>query len=228
MVAQGDGISREAIVETAVDLMTEHGLPAVTLRGIATRLGVSAPTLYWYISSKRELLDHVAEHLMRRCRTGVTDAPAPGQPWWRWLSDRSAVLYRAMVSVRDAPQVVAGNRPTVEHLGEHDTIIGELVAAGFEPGEALAVLLTLGGYIGGMALEAQAEAARAAEDVDDSDLAAAARDTDRYPNVAAAVGALPSASRFDYGLDLLIRGIRHRHAELTGGTPSTVPTEESR
>lgn len=220
-------VSRDAIVRTAVDLMLERGLAAVTLRRIATELGVSAPTLYWHIASKRELLDHVAEHLIHHCRTGFADAPAHGQPWWEWLQHRARVMYELMVSVRDAPQVVAGNRPTLEHLGEMDHALGHLVAAGFPPAEALEVFFVIGGYIGGMALEAQAEAARAGEGADDTALAAALADAERYPNLAAASAARtelksrsrPDSATFDYGLGLLIRGIRARHDELHGLVP---------
>ncbi|GDY29107.1 hypothetical protein GTS_07400 [Gandjariella thermophila] len=210
-------MSREAIVSTAVELMVERGLAAVTLRRIAERLNVSAPTLYWYIASKRELLDRVAEHLMRRGQVKVVDRPVRGQPWWEWLEQRSRTMFEVMVSVRDAPQVVAGNRPTLDMLAGYDLALGELVAAGFPPREAQQVFFVLGAYIGGMALEWQAEAARGEAGADDSALLAAAQDSARYPHLAAAAADWsPPQATFDYGLALLIRGIRDRHAELTG------------
>lgn len=211
-------MSREAIVATAVDLMVQRGLAAVTLRRIASELGVSAPTLYWYISSKRELMDSVAERLLRRGRTRLFDRPAPGQPWWEWLEQRSRALFEMMISVRDAPQVVAGNRPTLEMLADTDAALGEMVAAGFSAAEAQQVFFVLGAYVGGMALEWQSEAARAEAGVDDSELRRAARDADRFPHLAAAAAGATRRSpqsTFDYGLSLLIRGIRSRHAELT-------------
>lgn len=202
---------------TAIDLMVEHGLAAVTLRRIASELGISAPTLYWYIASKRELLDTVAEHLMRRGRTDVLDRPAPGQPWWEWLEARCQAMFAMMVSVRDAPHVVAGNRPTIDMLADTDTAIGELVSVGFSAPEAQQVFFVLGGYVGGMALEWQSEAARAEAGVDDSELMTAVRDGKRYPNLAEAAASSvlrePQCT-FDYGLALLLRGLRDRHAEL--------------
>lgn len=213
----GSAITLDAIVRTAVELMTERGLEAMTLRRIATELGISAPTLYWYISSKRDLLDHVAEHLLRRGRTAAFDQPAPGQPWWEWLRLRTRQMYDQMVAVRDAPQVVAGNRPKLVTLSEIDTALGVMVSAGFPAGEAQQVFFTLGGYVGGMALEAQSEAARVTE-VDDAELIEAAHNLQQYPNVARALRARRGASRnatFDYGLGLIIAGVRVRHEELT-------------
>lgn len=223
MPEQPKAISREAIVSTAVDLMIERGLEAVTLRRIATELGVSAPTLYWYISSKRALLDHVAEHLMEHCRTEFDERPTPGQPWWEWLERRARTMFDVMVGVRDAPQVMAGNRPTVDQLSHIDGVLGELVAVGFPVDEALNVLFVLGGYVGGMALEYQAEKARA--DVDDAEFRDAVADSTKYPHLSA-VSQPEHMHTVDYGLDLLIRGIRARHAELTtwaNGTP--VPSD---
>lgn len=203
---------------TAVELMLDRGLAAVTLRRIASELDVSAPTLYWYISSKREVLDGVAEHLLRRGRTEAFDRPAPGQPWWEWLQQRSKALFELMVSVRDAPQVVAGNRPTLDMLPHADTAVATMIDAGFPPGEAQQIFFVIGGYIGGMALEAQAEAARQESGVDDSALIDAATDAGRYPHLAAAVSCISHSTptdTFDYGLALLIRGVRARHGELT-------------
>lgn len=210
-------MSREAIVGTAVELMAERGLAAVTLRRIAQKLNVSAPTLYWYISSKRELLDRVAEHLIRRGQVKLLDRPANGQPWWQWLEQRSRTMFEVMVSVRDAPQVIAGNRPTLDMLAGFDVALGELVAAGFPPDEAQQVFFVLGAYLGGTALEWQAEAGRAEAGADDSALLETTRDSARFPHVAAATASWPAPrTTFDYGLALLIRGIRDRHAELTG------------
>lgn len=217
-------MSTDAIVRTAVELMVERGLAAVTLRRIASELDVSAPTLYWYISSKRELMDRVAEHLLHRGRTDAYDRPAPDQPWWEWLEQRSRAMYDLMVSVRDAPQVVAGNRPTVDSLPHTNCALGELIAAGFPADEALQVFWVLGGYLGGMALEAQSEQARAEAVVDDSAIIEAAADADRYPHLAAALHARrcrTQTSTFDYGLALLMRGIRARHAELTSSAPAS-------
>lgn len=206
-------ITRDAIVRTAAERLIADGLPGVTLRRIATELGVSAPTLYWHIGSKRELLDAVAERLLRNARTDVLDRPRPGQPWWEWLEERTRAFFWTMVRVRDAPLVVAGNRPTVDSLDGIDLALGELVAAGFPAGEAQQVFFVIGGYVGGMALEWQSEAARSDSGVDDSELGEA---VGRFPHIAAAVTERqPPEATFDYGLALLIRGIRARHAELT-------------
>jgi TetR/AcrR family tetracycline transcriptional repressor len=56
-------------------------------RRLATELGVSAPTLYWHVRNKRQLLDLMAEALV--ARAGRSTSPAPGQPWWDWLAEQA-------------------------------------------------------------------------------------------------------------------------------------------
>lgn len=206
-------ITRDQIVRTAAKRLAEDGLPGVTLRKIGLELGVSAPTLLWHVKSKRDLLDAVASHLISEARTDFYDQPKADQPWWEWLEDRTRWVYQGMVAVRDAPLVVAGNRPTPEALPGSNTAVGVLVQAGFSAGEALQVFFVLGGYLGGMALEAQADAARAEHGAGELDL-----DLDQYEHLTAAISAYQEAtaeSTFGYGLGLLLRGIRARHAELT-------------
>jgi len=54
-------LSRELIVATTRDLIERDGLDAVSLRGVAGALGVTAPALYAYVRDKRDLLQGVAE-----------------------------------------------------------------------------------------------------------------------------------------------------------------------
>jgi TetR/AcrR family tetracycline transcriptional repressor len=207
-------LTRDEVVRVAVALLDQVGLEGLTLRRLATELGVSAPTLYWHVRNKRELLDLMAEAIMAE-GPAPAYSPAPGQPWWDWLAEQARHRWRAMVSHRDAALVVAGNRPTEAAMAGIDQTIGSLVAVGFPAPEALRAVLSLGNYIVGCAVEHQAELARGA-DMDDAALARMHR-AEEFPHLAAAAGAHAAAepAGFEHGLALLIRGLRARHAELT-------------
>lgn len=56
-----DALTRAAIVAATRDLIRSDGLEAVSLRRVATTLGVTAPALYAYVRDKRDLLRAVAE-----------------------------------------------------------------------------------------------------------------------------------------------------------------------
>jgi TetR/AcrR family tetracycline transcriptional repressor len=220
-------LTQEQVVKRAVELMAEAGLEALTLRRLAGELGVSAPTLYWHVRNKRELLDLMAEALVTRAGHR-SPAPAHGQPWWEWLAERARVQWRALTSLRDAALVVAGNRPTEATLPDIEEVLASLVVVGFPAAEALRIVLSIGHYVIGCAVERQAEEARRADAVRDTRLLEQA---EALPTLRAAIGTLkgpgPSAgdAGFEYGLGLLIDGARARHAALLSAPPGRpVPT----
>jgi TetR/AcrR family tetracycline transcriptional repressor len=225
MTAARPPLTRDAIVGTALELLADGGLEAVSFRRIATRLGVSAPTLYWHVDSKRQLMDLMAEQLARRTESSYA-GPRPGQPWWEWLREDARRMFAALIATRDAPRVVAGNRPSAEAFAGIERVLGVLVEAGLTPGQAQQTLFAIGAYVIGSATEWQAEAERAtAQPLPDAEDAAAnalrARALADQPVLLAAIDELlhrPHSAAFEYGLDLLVDGLRSRYA-----TPSLTP-----
>ena len=219
-VAERAPVTREAIVETALGLLAEGGLEAVSFRRIAKVLGVSGPTLYWHVENKRQLMDLMAEELVRR--TGRSyDGPAHGQPWWEWLRDDAQRTFDALIATRDAPRVLAGNRPSPASFAGIERVLGELViAARMTPGQAQQTLFAIGAYVIGSATEWQAEAERQRDQPRPApgDAASSARRAEvlsGQPVLLAAVDDLlqqPPEATFQYGLDLLITGLRARYA----------------
>ena len=94
-------LTRDEIVRAAVVQITESGLAAVTLRRLALTLGVRAPTLYWHVRDKRELMDLVAEAILSQVEPDELATPRDGQAWWDWLAERSRAIYRALIAHRD-------------------------------------------------------------------------------------------------------------------------------
>lgn len=215
-------VSRDDVVREALALLKEEGLEALSLRKLAARLKITAPTLYWHVANKRELLDLVAERLVHAQRSAQTDVPAPGQPWWEWLRDNLRGVFDSLIEVRDAPRVLAGNRPGMESLSHIDKTLGVLREAGLPAGDAQQSLFALGSYVVGSAIEWQAEAERHHQGVGiDPEVAAAIRG-DAYPHLLAAVQASldePPRATFEFGLDLLIDALRDRYATARSKLP---------
>jgi TetR/AcrR family transcriptional regulator, tetracycline repressor protein len=212
-------VTRAAIVDTALGLLAEGGLEAVSFRRIAKALGVAGPTLYWHVENKRQLMDLMAEELVRRAGRAYA-GPEPGQPWWEWLRDDARRMFEALIATRDAPRVVAGNRPSPESFEGIERVLSALVDAGLTPGQAQKTLFAIGAYVIGSATEWQAEAERESSqplpDPADEELdALRARALSYQPLLLAAIGELleqPHAAAFEFGLDLLIDGLRARFA----------------
>ena len=211
-------VSRQSVVDAALSLLAEGGLEAVSFRRIAKVLGVSGPTLYWHVENKRQLMDLMAEELVRRSGSAYA-GPDQGQAWWEWLRADAQRMFDALVATRDAPRVLAGNRPSPEAFPDIERVLGVLVEAGMTPGDAQQTLFAIGAYVIGSATEWQAEAERATTqplpDPADEELnARRAQALADKPIMLAAVNerlALPFSATFEYGLDLLIDGLRSRY-----------------
>ena len=218
-------VTRESIVDTGLRLLDDHGLSGVTLRRIARELGVQAPTLYWHVGSKRQLLDLMAERLIAEVRPEGSDLPRPGEPWWDWLARHTRATFNVMVAHRDSHLVLAGNRPTVSSLPHIESALTELVNVGFSPVDGQQLLFTLGSHVGGSVLEWHAEGDRQRSDVDDTELFRELWDPSRFPLMHLAFAELqvkPYHSIFDFGLELILAGARVRHAAQTGAPPEVV------
>jgi len=212
-------VSRASVVEAALGLLADGGLEAVSFRRIAKVLGVSGPTLYWHVENKRQLMDLMAEELVRRGGTSYTE-PEPGQPWWEWLRTDARRMFRALIGTRDAPRVLAGNRPSADSFAGIERVLRVLVDAGLTPGQAQQTLFAIGAYVIGSATEWQAEAERSREQPlpppDDERLnALRAEVLADQPTLVAAIRErlnTPDDAAFEFGLDLMIEGLRWRFA----------------
>jgi TetR/AcrR family transcriptional regulator, tetracycline repressor protein len=212
-------VTTEAVVAAALELLSEGGLEAVSFRRIAAKLGVSGPTLYWHVDSKRKLMDLMAEELVRRGGTAYA-GPEPGQPWWEWLRDDARRMFAALIGTRDAPRVLAGNRPSPDSFAGIERVLSVLTDAGLTPGQAQQTLFAIGAYVIGSATEWQAEAERAMEQplppADDERLNALRAEVlaDQPVLVAAIRERLdsPHDAAFEFGLDLIVEGLHTRFA----------------
>lgn len=127
----GPQTDRQAIVDAALAILAEQGLDAVSFRNIARAVGVKAPSLYWHVSDKRELLGHMTERLFR---TEVLAALPPAESWQDWLRNLAITIYRQQQTVRDVQRIIVEGRMNRAVLGEFSTTLcAELAALGFPP-----------------------------------------------------------------------------------------------
>src|SRR6478736_2947922 len=65
--------SLDAVLSEAVALLDTSGEQALTFRALAGRLGGGAASIYWYVSSKDELLDRATDHVLADVLSAVRD-----------------------------------------------------------------------------------------------------------------------------------------------------------
>jgi len=86
-------ISRERVVDTAIALVTERGFEQMTIRNLATVLGVAPMTLYRHVRDKNDLLDEVVDRLFAR----VWRPHSSVQDWRAWICEVADNLRRFLV-----------------------------------------------------------------------------------------------------------------------------------
>jgi AcrR family transcriptional regulator len=68
---------REEVLETALTLVSEHGVAGASLRKLAAELGISQPSLYHYFPSKEALVSAVVEYCADKMLASALDLPLP-------------------------------------------------------------------------------------------------------------------------------------------------------
>jgi TetR/AcrR family tetracycline transcriptional repressor len=95
-------LSREKIVTEAIALLYEQGLKQVTLRNLADRLDMKAPSLFWYIRNKDELLALISAEIFRQCVESIPSCPT----WQTWLHHYGLSLWEAQCKAPDIPNLI--------------------------------------------------------------------------------------------------------------------------
>ncbi|MEY9094990.1 TetR/AcrR family transcriptional regulator [Paenibacillus sp. RC84] len=65
MKKQQPQISEDKILETSWELLGEGGIEKFSMRRLADRLGIQAPSLYWYFKSKQDLYQRLANQVSK-------------------------------------------------------------------------------------------------------------------------------------------------------------------
>jgi AcrR family transcriptional regulator len=205
-------LSRERVLETAVELADQHGLEWLSMRKLADELGVAAMTLYYYVPNKTELIDGMIDIVFSEIE------PPSLELDWKTAMRRRAVSTRAALNRHRWAVGQMEGRTThgPSNLRLHDAVLGCLRAAGFSLEMTVHAYSVQDAYIYGFALQ---ETDMASETADDF-AAKAQRQMDAYqdlladyPNLVEVVGGYVAQAGYDYeteflfGLDLILDGL---------------------
>ncbi len=201
--AAAPALTRERIVQAALDLVNEQGLAGCSTRRLGERLGCEAMSIYHHFKSKQHLLDALVEQAI----TSV-EVPEPGDDGEARLR-RCLSSYRAMARRWPALfSLVATHRlntPTGVRFIE--SVLRLIRSIEPDPERAARQFRAIGYYLSGACLDETAGYARgpsAAEPVSDEFIRR------ECPNLVAAAPYFKEQhwdATFDYGVDALLRGI---------------------
>jgi TetR/AcrR family transcriptional regulator, tetracycline repressor protein len=198
-------LRRADVLRGARDLLDADGLDGVTMRKLGAALNVQAGGLDSHFPSKQALLEAVADDLL----AGVAEPP-PAGPWDQRLVTLAHRLRQALLGVRDGARLIAETFVTAPNMlltGRNGMHI--LVGAGLPLEQAAWTMFAVVHYVLGHTIEEQAAGPDRAVR-----LAALAEAEPGTREMSAAICADPGR-RFEYGLALLIDGIRLRVSPRT-------------
>lgn len=112
-------LSRETITAAAFNILGEYGLGDVSMRRVATSLGVAPGALYWHIENKQDLIASLAAEIVRPLSTSTDATDAPD------VAALAAALRTQVLSVRDGAEVV------LAALSQPDAPVREELIAAF-------------------------------------------------------------------------------------------------
>lgn len=181
---------RASIVDAALRILDEHGLPDLTMRRLATTLDVQASALYWHVENKQTLLAAVADRILSRARPVAADLD------WRAATRAEAIAVRdALLAYRDGAEVVLSTRALGLGADEAHARFSAALRRGHEPEHAdLAATALLHLVLGDASLTQQRLQADSLGVVSSGQ----GFDTARTP---------PSEATFLAGVDLLLAGL---------------------
>jgi TetR/AcrR family transcriptional regulator, tetracycline repressor protein len=129
-------LTKQAVVGRALALGDAEGLDALTIRRLATELGVTPMALYWHFRNKDELLAALADQIWGEIGTDVD----PAASWHAQLRGLLESLLRVLRAHPCASQLLlAGEKQSDAALAATETTLAVLRRGGFDPEHAAEV-----------------------------------------------------------------------------------------
>jgi AcrR family transcriptional regulator len=210
-----DPLTRQRVIRAALEIMDREGLEAVTMRRIGRELGVEAMSLYNHVRDKEDILDGICEEVLAEFQLPQVDD-------WVEAARLGAHEYRRLLLAH--PNVITlmserkGPFTNPDSLRAYEFALDLFRSVGLSKEDSVKAFHTFGGYILGYVMmelgpmlggsldeanvRAHQEMARLVEAAD-------------LPRLREALPHLVDCDveeQFDFGLNLLIQGLRSRTA----------------
>jgi AcrR family transcriptional regulator len=208
-------LSRELIVETALELLRTEGYEATSMRRVAQALDTGPASLYVYVANRDELLDLMLDR-------AITELPVPEPDPARWREQLKELMHaQTRLLTVDYPGLTRLAMATIPTgpgaLAVAESMVALMRAGGMSDQAAGYACDLINLYVQAQALEMALFLERAGnseekmyaffEEVHDR---FAQLSPERYPNLSAIrtlITAGDGDERFDLGLDVLINGL---------------------
>ena len=201
-------LSRERILRAAMGIADAHGSGAVTMRAVASRLGVEAMSLYNHVKNKEAILDGMVDIVVDEI-----DLPTDADDWREAMRRRAVSAQRAFVRHPWAPALIDSRTTSgPARLRYLDWVLGTLENAGFSLDVAARCFSVLDSYIYGFGRQQLGVTSGEAPQEETAEAMLAAVPADDFPHLhrmvllAMDVG-YDAEADFAFGLDVILDGL---------------------
>jgi AcrR family transcriptional regulator len=201
-------LSRERILQVALQLADETGLAALSMRKLAQALGVKAMSLYNHVANKDDILDGLVEMVIREMELPRLDTDWQTAMRQRAISAHQALLRHPWATLAIVSRVNVG--PVMLHYV--DATLGCLVKAGFSLEMADHAWNAIDSHIYGFTLQALNFPFEATEYAAVATEYVAMIPAEQYPYLNQLTHRViekhyDGLHDFEWGLDLILRGL---------------------
>ena len=206
-------LTRDRILDAAIELADREGIAAVTMRRLGQHLGVEAMSLYKHIADKDAVLTGIADRVAQEFSLPTSDAD-----WRTAIRDSSVAAHAVLLRHPWAgPLLESTMEPGPARLAYLDAVVGVLRGAGFSLPDVAHAFGALDSHLYGFTMQVASWPFDAADYAEVAAAAAETLDVERYPNLAAMATMVATAGQsvpldYTFGLDLLLDGLERRLA----------------
>jgi AcrR family transcriptional regulator len=215
-------LSRERVLQAALELADARGFGAISMRNVAKELGVEAMSLYNHVANKEDIVDGLIDIVFSEIEVAT-----PGSADWRTAMRQRAISVRAALNRhRWAVGLMEGRMtPGPATVQNHDAVLGCLRESGFSFRAAVHAYSLMDAYIYGFALQEKGLPFDAAEET--AHVMQRQRQNvpamDDYPYLVEAATELAKAgydydTEFEFGLDVILDGLERLRDDAEPGT----------
>jgi AcrR family transcriptional regulator len=201
------GLTRERVLDAALEYVDAYGLPALSMRKLGAYVGVEGMSLYRHVPNKAALLDGLVDRVMETAFAGLGE---PTGDWAPWMRQFAHGLRRALLA-HPGVLPLAGTRPvnSPDALRTTERWLAALRAAGLPPARAMDLVNVIATFTIGHTLAEAGQTPGHEGTEPDLDQQAGDLDPAAFPNlteVLATRAGLDFESRFTEAVDILLAG----------------------
>lgn len=217
-------LSRDRVLHGAIELADRDGIESLTMRNLASELGVEAMSLYYHVANKEEVLDGIVDVIANEINLQVGDIEeSPAESAWKQVM-RRRILTARQVLIRHpwAPGVIESRvsiSPSI--ILYYNALVGLFRSGGFSYDLAHHAMHALGSRALGFTQELFDPAGGGNESDSDETMAQMAAQAPylvemlteiSHDDPESTLGWCDDQTEFEFGLDLILDGLGRARA----------------